>query len=562
MTRLQQMMQTIGAQLKGLSATSRMLIGSLLIIVLMGLFLVSLYAGKQTMSPLGLTSSVSADARNAVKGELQSRGINFEDKGGDLYVPIEQKYAVLATLSERSLLAPDQINFEKLVADDSPFRSRDQNKQRYLVAKMHVLEGMISSMSGIDRATVVLDQPDRLTGIGSASIQPSAAVSIWTKGDELSQTQVDAIARLVSGAQAGMKVNQVMVVDARTGKAMAARTDDQTSSGAYMDVKRAAEQHAHDTLASAVRYIPGAMIAVNAQVDARQVVQEKHSVDEPKVGPLRENTTSSNSSAPAITSAPGVSANVGTSIQTATAGPSRSEEKSDVSTVPMFPSGTDQIKDTKGYALKINATVGIPKSYFVRLYQDEQGDTSKTPDQATLDSVVQRETSKIKADLEPLIDTKALDGAVGGTLVVSMFPDFELPVAGAGTMPGGTTTTMASAANGGGFMGGMITDRLLTYVTLGGLAAVSLLMMMMMVRKAAVRQELPTAAELVGIPPALAGDGDLVGEADEAAPALEGLELTDEVLRRQQMLEQINEMIESSPGEAAGLVRKWIRTAN
>jgi hypothetical protein len=43
-----------------------------------------------------------------------------------------------------------------------------------------------------------------------------------------------------------------------------------------------------------------------------------------------------------------------------------------------------------------------------------------------------------------------------------------------------------------------------------------------MVRKASVREELPTASELVGIPrPLPAAESDLVGEADEASPALE-----------------------------------------
>jgi hypothetical protein len=88
--------------------------------------------------------------------------------------------------------------------------------------------------------------------------------------------------------------------------------------------------------------------------------------------------------------------------------------------------GTDtrQIKDAKGYALQINATVGVPKSYFVRLYQDSKGDRNSQPDQAALDSLVQTEVEKIKTYIKPLIDTNALEGAVAGTVAVSMIPDF------------------------------------------------------------------------------------------------------------------------------------------
>ena len=51
-----------------------------------------------------------------------------------------------------------------------------------------------------------------------------------------------------------------------------------------------------------------------------------------------------------------------------------------------------------------------------------------------------------------------------------------------------------------------------------------------------------------------------VCEVDEAAPALEGLELDDISLRRQQMLSQITDMVTETPDEAAGLLRRWIKS--
>jgi len=97
-------------------------------------------------------------------------------------------------------------------------------------------------------------------------------------------------------------------------------------------------------------------------------------------------------------------------------------------------------------------------------------------------------------------------------------------------------------------------------VGLGALAMVSLLLMFMMVRRASREEEMPTAEELVGIPPALAqADSDLVGEAAESEPAMEGVEIAEGALRQQQMLEQINDLAQNSPGEAASLLRKWIK---
>jgi flagellar biosynthesis/type III secretory pathway M-ring protein FliF/YscJ len=71
---------------------------------------------------------------------------------------------------------------------------------------------------------------------------------------------------------------------------------------------------------------------------------------------------------------------------------------------------------------------------------------------------------------------------------------------------------------------------------------------------------MPTAAELVGVPPALQQeDSDLVGEAAETTPSLVGLEIDEDELRRQQMLDQINDMARNNPAEAAQLIRRWAR---
>ena len=54
-------------------------------------------------------------------------------------------------------------------------------------------------------------------------------------------------------------------------------------------------------------------------------------------------------------------------------------------------------------------------------------------------------------------------------------------------------------------------------------------------------------------------ESDLIGEAEESALALEGLELDDAELRRQQVTVQINETIKSDPAESANLVRRWAK---
>ncbi len=549
MQALQRTVQKILEQMKGLSPTAKMLLGSLMIIMAMSLFLVSLYAGRQNMTPLGLGANVTADARARAVNYLKTSGMKYEVSGTDIMVPAEQKYAVLAYLTESQVIGADQINFDRLMNDDSPFRTRDQNRQRYLVAKMNVLASMISQMTGIERATVVLDASDS-TSLGKSHVPSSASVTVMTRGSDLGQTQVDAIARLVAGSHAGLKPQNVAIIDSRTGRFLQASTEETIGAGRYMQVKLDAEQHVKSTIENALGFIPGVRIAVNAQVDAKQVVQQTSKYDEPKVGVVDEMTHSISSSGAGGGSEPGVQANTGKSISVAAkSGSQLTDEKSTTSSIPFVGTNSSKINDNKGYALQINASIGVPKSYFVRLFQDQKGDAAKQPDQAELDALIQKETDRIKAHVTPLIDTKAMEGAVAGTVAVSMIPDF------------GAIASREQASPELAGTGGILSDGLVKYVSLGGLAVVSLAMMFMMVRKAGARTNLPSASELIGIPPALSGtDGDLVGEADEAAPAMEGVELTDDTVRRQQMLDQITEMVSAAPDDAAGLFRRWMKT--
>ena len=70
-----------------------------------------------------------------------------------------------------------------------------------------------------------------------------------------------------------------------------------------------------------------------------------------------------------------------------------------------------------------------------------------------------------------------------------------------------------------------------------------------------------TEVQLSGTPPVLDTEGaEILGEAEEASPALVGVELDDEALRRRQMLEQLNQLVQNEPAEVAGLIRRWMRS--
>jgi flagellar biosynthesis/type III secretory pathway M-ring protein FliF/YscJ len=554
MLALNRMLQTIAKQLQGFSATARLLIASLMVILVMALILVATYAGRADLVPLRLDGN--AAAKTQAVNYLEDRQIDWSDSGADILVPVEHRFPILAHLAENQHITTDQIDFDSIMTEDSPFMGRDARKTRYLVAKMNEVGRMISELTGVSRARVVIDQPNTGVGLGAAHVEPSATVSVVTSGDQLSRSMADAIARMVAGAHATLKTERVTVVDARTGRALRSIDADAEDVSGHLDLKRAHENRINEKIRSVLDYIPAVRVEVNAQVDGSAIVTHKVGVDEPKIGVEREINSERASTNSRTSGEPGVRPNTGVQIAGAAGGSNSTETKSDVKTTPAFPVTESNIKEDRGFAVKINASVGVPRSYFVSLYKQDNPDQADEPNTATLDPIIKSETERIRRQIEPLIDTDTAEGSVQGTVAVTMIPDLVAP---GGTMAGASGAMLASTEGGG--VSGLLADGMVRTIGLAALALVSLALMFMMVRRAGRQEEMPSAEELVGIPPALSQtDNDLVGEAMEGVAAMEGLEISEEDIRRQQMLEQINDLAAETPNEAASLLRKWIKT--
>jgi len=97
-------------------------------------------------------------------------------------------------------------------------------------------------------------------------------------------------------------------------------------------------------------------------------------------------------------------------------------------------------------------------------------------------------------------------------------------------------------------------------VALGALVLLSLGMMVSMVRKASRQPALPSAEELVGIPPALEPNNDVVGEADETQTAMTGIEIDDESLKASKMLEEVATLVKNNPSQASQVFNRWVNT--
>jgi hypothetical protein len=103
-------------------------------------------------------------------------------------------------------------------------------------------------------------------------------------------------------------------------------------------------------------------------------------------------------------------------------------------------------------------------------------------------------------------------------------------------------------------LGGDLIDK----AVLVALSGVALAMMLLMVKRSGRKITLPTAEELVGIPPALSAGEDIVGEADVSDSPLAGLEVDEDQLKSQKILEQVGALIIENPELASGMLGRWV----
>jgi flagellar biosynthesis/type III secretory pathway M-ring protein FliF/YscJ len=119
---------SIRKNLGALTATQKLLIGSLAVIMLMTLFLVSQYSGKQTMVPL--LPGASAEDQQKAAAVLRTANIKMIEGPTGILVPTEKREDAFALLGQSgNQPANTAIVFENLLKNQNWMNSREQNRQ-------------------------------------------------------------------------------------------------------------------------------------------------------------------------------------------------------------------------------------------------------------------------------------------------------------------------------------------------------------------------------------------------------------------------------------------------
>lgn len=560
MDRLRGVVETIREQLSRLSASQRLLIGSLAVILLMTLFLVSQYAGSRELVPL--MPSASAEEQVKFETALRASNVSFQTRTDGVYVPPSQYQRAVGAIAESRVLPSDaQILFSNLADKQSWTMNAAQHRQLGRIALQNELAGVISRFSGITGAEVFLDEPDRPAGLGQANRSPTATVTVFSSGGGgISQNTVDAIAGTVASAKSGLDIENVRVIDGVTNRQHRARGEDSVFAGDHREQTERTEEVVRKKLVDLLGYINGVVVAVNAQVDVRRMETIVESVLAPGEGtvttPTHESTMERSATVARSGAEPGVRSNAGADISRGGGGRTgESESTTETDLETRFGTRREHIVDPRGRPTKVNATINVPRSYFVYNWRISQGaDADEQPDEEALEAVIAAETARIRESVEPQLETITEEGEVTpGAVVVSMVPDPQPLAAGSSSRQ---DAGVFATGPGGGLMAGT----LIKTIALGGMAIAALVMMAMALKKATRPVKLPTAEELIGVPPSISSDDEMFGEADETDAALSGIEMSDEDLQKRKLVDQVSSLVKERPDEAAQLVSHWVNS--
>ena len=518
------------------------------------------WAGQGEWTPL-LDQPLTAEEMQRVRAELATAGVSTRVEGDRLTIKggDDARQQWHAFLAERGTLPHDtSLSYREIVNKTNPFTGDREKKWIESRGLETELSRVISRFRGVKEARVLVTVPMArgLSRVGASS----ASVNVVMKsGDTLDKARVNAIANFVAGAVPGLSPREVKITD---GAQFFRPTD--TADGIpsdMLDLQRQNEDHAARKIYDQLRHIRG--VVVNVHAELRTAEEQKTNKELGPASPSKETSKTEEIVDGGNAAAPGVRPNEGRVLADVGAGTSSTKEDTIVEYGPERNTKQTIVKELPGTVERLTASISLPYSYLESVYRKQQGIAADTAVKtAEIDPVATAQIVRIRGLVKPLISAKDDE-----QVAVDWYFDTE------GAAGGGAGAAATQAAEAGAI------PMLREYgpkVGMGLLALLSLFIVARIAKKAptimglpAIEAEKPARGTRRGRG-RRQGDEDekelesfdvplAVGEAHEMTGVLEGREVDESVIRTQQIVKQIAELVKDDPRAAAGLVERWAR---
>lgn len=549
----------LAERLSELSASSRLFVGSLMVIMVMGLFLVGQYAGGTEKAPL----RVRPAALDATKVWLDGEGITYAtDDAGRILVEESDRQVIQVRLATESAVPPSELDWDAMMKDEaksSIWDSPEVQRQRERRFSMTLLKVMVTNLNFVNDAQIAIDEPDQVRGPGRAFFPSTASITVSTINGPLTAGQARTIRSLVASGVSGMDIANVVVSD--QAGTLFSGADRGAGAAAQLDgVSRGVETHYEQQIRE-VLAIDGLRVAVSALAEPRSSFESGREHGDPVTASKRGASELMKQRGASGGGRPGYGSNVGTRanqpLGVSSAQNFSELEAEDFDNDVIVDAVDIAIENPGGYVYKLSAVLNVPYLYLRERFVAESA-SGIEPTPAQIDELKSSVDIEFANAISMMLQTPPPASNLKGDVV----PGDVTVLFGHGVM------TVSDDLGGSGLTAGIGGVALAagnqplgvrTWL-LGGLAVLGIGAMFMMARRASGSEVLPTPEELLGQVPALDAAGEVIlGEASEIDAPLEAREVDEAEIRRKQMLEQLNEMVVREPSEAAVLVKQWIR---
>lgn len=427
-----------GSSLARLSPVQRLAAGGLLaVIVATGAWTATRYGAAAAMVPVLDQAFADGDVVQ-ISDHLRARGVPHEVRDARVLVPSDRRLDVLSDLIySDALTANTESGFDALVKHASVFDSPSKTDKMYNRAREVTLQGVIGRFKGVRKATVIID-PTNERHIGG-SITPSALVDIQTRstGGGTPRQLATAAVNAVTGAVSTMSREKVKVtIDGASyavggtlggagggggGEMVGAVESSAGAAGDVLERRQQCEQVYVAKVRQQLKFIPDVLVSVSVDLNLESRESEERIVDPANYlqVPSKVETRSEQAAPEPVDAQNGVLANAVPTIPEKPPGAPKPISSSEENTTEYAVHASETVQKTRTPAGKetvVSASVAVPRSYFVAVYQRSSrkpaAAATADPDDALLQPIFDAHLGKIRNLVRTTLGVRADDVTV------------------------------------------------------------------------------------------------------------------------------------------------------
>ncbi len=498
----------------------------------------------------------TSDELSPMLGAFATEGLAApEVVGGKIRVARGKETEYVAALAKAGALPHDfSAIFDDALKASGVFEDQPKFQARLRIAKQRYFEELFRAMPDYDRATVIISE-DIKPGLRRERVVTASATVKAVGTLPLTDEQVKSIRHTVKAADAGLKLEDIVVIDMNTGKAHRAMPGEGSDGeGTLMaQEQRRQEDYYRAKVADLLGLVPGAIVtpmvelAPEKKLLKRTTAYDKEtsiSINTNETKTSREHTGETNGGRPGFVAQ---QSNTARTLPTVESKPAEEKEKSSELSETKLPAGEETETEMAPHTVeRVAVAIAVPTSWFTQIWQKRNptppGEDPKMPAAADIDPIRTAEIERIKslvAGALPVPRSVTTPDSFDKKALVEVH-DFEDLVPPAAPEP-------TLAENAGSWLA-----QNWSMVGLIVLGIMSLAMLRSMIRSTPSGGRNPIAE--FAPPPRERSDSD--EEEGEGEPRKFGFSASGASLR-----DELSELVATDPETAANILKNWIGAA-